>query len=112
MALTSRAWRSTSSCFSPPFPFPHHLLLNALPPSDVCVLSRYRRWKRGNLGFLISCARAGVFHSVCIDIRVFVLMVFFLVPSSLLLHVPIDVCHEESRCDIRKDLLCLFRVSN
>lgn len=111
-------WRSTSSLslFSLPLPFPHLLLLDALPPSDVCVSClRYRRWKRGNLGFLISCARGWGFP-FCLHryTSVFVVngFVLILVSSSLLLHVPIDVCHEESRCDIQKEILCLFQVRN
>jgi hypothetical protein len=66
-----------------------------------------------NLGFSFdfSCARAGGFN-LCLHqyTYVFVVVPFFRVLFSTL-HVPIDVCHEESRCDIRKDLFFSVYVS-
>lgn len=54
------AWRSTWSFFPLFFPFPHPLLLDALPPSDVCVLSRFGvgTWKPRVFDFM--CAGLGV----------------------------------------------------
>lgn len=82
-------------------------------PPVQCVLSRYRRWKRGTSGFLLifHVRGLGVSIFVCIDIRMCLwLFRFFRVLFSTL-HVPIDVCHEESRCDIRKDLFFSVYVS-
>ena len=96
-----------SSCPSSPFPSSSH---RRSPIRRVlCVLSRYRRWKHGNqtsgFGFcfyliLISCLRRlGLTFNVLHRYTLICVCGFFCVSSllltSLLLHVPIDVRHEE-----------------
>lgn len=68
------AWRSTWSFFPLFFPFPHPLLLDALPPSDVCVLSRFGvgTWKPRVFDFM--CAGLGV-STLFASIYVFLIVV-------------------------------------